>query len=76
MEECLEGEKESAEEYERAMRKYNFSDDILRVLNGQLDELQKHLNTRKFKIKDYEELVFGDESDLLMFNGDIDKISS
>lgn len=44
-------------------------------LNGQLAELQKYLNNRKFKVKDYEELVFGSESDLLMFNGDVDKIT-
>ena len=53
LEECLEGEKESAEEYERAMRKYNFSDDILRVLNGQLDEI-KHTLKVVSSLKDLE----------------------
>ena len=53
LEECLEGEKESAEEYERAMRKYNFSDDILRVLNGQLDEI-KHTLKAVSSLKDLE----------------------
>ena len=40
LEECLEGEKESAKEYERAIENYNFSKEILRVLNGQLDEIK------------------------------------
>ncbi|ADF52413.1 PA2169 family four-helix-bundle protein [Zunongwangia profunda] len=53
LEECLEGEKESAEEYERAIRKYNFSDDILRVLNGQLDEI-KHTLKAVSSLKDLE----------------------
>lgn len=45
LEECLQGEKESAEEYERAINKYNFSDDVLRVLEGQLDEIKHTLKT-------------------------------
>ena len=45
LEECLQGEKESAEEYERAIDKYNFSDDVLRVLEGQLDEIKHTLKT-------------------------------
>ena len=53
LEECLEGEKESAEEYERVIRKYNFSDDILRVLNGQLDEI-KHTLKAVSSLKDLE----------------------
>ncbi|MCL6217372.1 ferritin-like domain-containing protein [Zunongwangia pacifica] len=53
LEECLEGEQESAAEYEIAMAKYHFSDDILRVLEGQLDEI-KHTITIVSSLKDLE----------------------
>ncbi|SFC10010.1 PA2169 family four-helix-bundle protein [Zunongwangia sp. SCSIO 43204] len=53
LEECLKGEKESAEEYERAIAQYNFSEDVLRVLNGQLDEINYTL-TKISSIKDLE----------------------
>ena len=53
LEECLKGEKESAEEYERAIVQFDFSRDILRVLNGQLDEINYTL-TKISSLKDLE----------------------
>ncbi|MDN3593897.1 ferritin-like domain-containing protein [Zunongwangia endophytica] len=53
LEECLRGEQESAEEYERAIAKFDFSDDVLIALNGQLDEIKYTIN-KVSNIKDLE----------------------
>tara|TARA_R110002012_G_scaffold104238_1_gene244589 strand:+ start:2550 stop:5486 length:2937 start_codon:yes stop_codon:yes gene_type:complete len=47
---------------------------LISGLKGKLEVIQPYLNSKKFKIKEYEDLVFSKEGDLFLFNGDVEAI--
>ena len=49
---------------------------LISGLKGKLEVIQPYLNSKKFKIKEYEDLVFSKEGDLFLFNGDVEAIKA
>jgi len=46
------------------------------TIAGKLEIIQQYLNSKKFKVKEYEDLVFSKEGDLFLFDGDVEVIKA